>query len=434
LIEPEVLRSYPVVGFQINSDETAIVPPPARPDRGDPSFSELRQRTDPVPDELDQMTQHPPLAYLLHAGWYRALQLDDLPVRSALFWLRALDCLLAASVPIWAFLVVRELGGSIRAGAAAGALTLLVPQGIHVGSTVNNGNVLLPLVGGFLVAICRAARSEARAALMVAAALAGLASFTKLFGLACLPAIALAIYLRRRASRRQVVVDLVATGAVFIAAGGWWWLLNLLRYGKVQPLGDNVDAEARHGLVHGVIDITRHFVDSSFFNPGYLEKPLPLVLSTGLCFLTVVATAFSVAVGLRRAPRPTLLLAVTVVFIVLVAVAPSLALYVDRGAVRAAQSRYLLPGLPALAGLLAWRWQGRWTAALPVAGLVAVAAAAKRGADVLWAGTGARPRVTALAWSPVSGGGLVLLALVAMVSAAAVSALMLSRDAPAPPG
>lgn len=191
----------------------------------------------------NQLVQHPPLYYYLLApvlalvpGW------ADQPFDRVVALLRVVNALLLLPLPLLGFALARRVGLPPATAVAAAALPLGVPQLYHIGSAVNNDNLLLPLLAGTFVVLAGVGRGDLRvrtgAGLGV---LVGACLLTK--GLALfLPLLVVLAYLvgATRAGPRRAVLPLLAAQAVGFATGGWWWVHNKLAYGAVQPDGTKV--------------------------------------------------------------------------------------------------------------------------------------------------------------------------------------------------
>ncbi|MDQ1710389.1 MAG: hypothetical protein QOG49_1774 [Frankiaceae bacterium] len=210
----------------------------ARPRRDRPSFDALGGDQPYV--EGNQMGQHPPLYYAVAAVVLRVVPgSGHWPWDRVVHLLRLLSVLMVLPVPLLSFATARRLGGSVAVGVTASLFTLAVPEFAHVGSSVNNDNLLVLLMSAAitLVAYVATGDSSRRTALLIGG-LGALALLTKglvLFAPAWIVVVYGAVAWRRADSRfawRGVVA--AATAA---ALGGWWWLRNLAVYDAVQPRG-----------------------------------------------------------------------------------------------------------------------------------------------------------------------------------------------------
>lgn len=336
----------------------------------------------------NQMTQHPPGYYAAQAAVYVVLGADDWRWDRQLMLMRLVSVAMVGALPLLAFLTARRLSGSAAVGSAAAYLPLAVPQLAHVGSSVGN-DALVVLLGAVLVTALSylLTGSRHRLTLLAVAVSLGSGLLTKGLVLPLVPAtaVALVVALRRTGLTWSATAArslLTLTGAFVI--GGWWWLINLLRYGTVQPNGLGVERERAAPSV-GVLDFAGRFVEqvnTSFWgNFGWLELPLPGVLTTGLA---VVAAVLGLAAFADRAGRIPLLALGLLPLASVVAMFVSLyAVHLRDGRFNGTQGRYLFGSLLVLLaaaaigasvlGRLA-RVPERWLAPLMALGSAAVAA------------------------------------------------------------
>lgn len=218
----------------------------APPRGGRPTWDELTAPPELHGRLIQQHVQHPPLYYGVEAGILRLL-----PGHDGWSWdvtvgvLRLLSVLMVAPLPLLAWAGAHRLTGSATAGTAACVVPLAVPQLSHIGSTVNNDNLLALLGGLVTVAVVHVLRGDRslRTAAWVGV-LTGAALLTKALALVLVPMVAAAYLLSWWRARRAAAGDpparpplrpLALAGGLAVAAGGWWWAVNLLRYHTVQP-------------------------------------------------------------------------------------------------------------------------------------------------------------------------------------------------------
>jgi len=403
-IDPGVLRSAVLAGFLTTPDQptsrgntlpgvhvaTGRSTPPLYSAVG-PTPVDQRPPYDALEGPTgftNQMTQHPPGYYAAQAAVYIALGADDWRWDRQLMLMRLVSVAMVGWLPLLAFLTARRLSGSAVVGSAAAYLPLAVPQLAHVGSSVGN-DALVILLGAVLVTALTYLLTGSRHALtLVAVAVSlGLGLLTKGLVLPLVPATAVALVLGLRRtglswSATALRSLLTLTGAFVI--GGWWWLLNLLRYGTLQPNGQGVDRPRAAPSV-GVLDFAGRFVEqvnTSFWgNFGWLELPLPGLVTTGLA---VIAAVLVVAAFADRAARVPLLVLGLLPLVSVVALFVSLyAVHLRDGRFNGTQGRYLFGSLLVLLaaaaiggsvlGRLA-RVPDRWLVPLVALGCAAVAA------------------------------------------------------------
>ena len=361
-VDPQVRASFPLAGLSsAERPELAALHPlpyastdvPAR----DASFDELPADGD-LPPFPNQMTQHPPLYYLLLAGATHLLPgFSDWSFAHQLGALRLLSALLLLPLPVLAAACARRLGASPAVQLTAAVLPLAVPQLAHVGGSVNN-DVLLVLLGGAaalpLVAVSRGDVSR-RTALAVGVLL-GLALLTKAWavGLLAWTGLAYALALWRSPHRRRAVTSGLLAGAVAMAVGGWWWVANLVRFGALQPQGMALfparDVEPDLGAF--TAGVLRRLTASTWGNFGWLEVQLaePVRVAAAL----VVTLGLALAVGRRSEARPAMGVALAALCVQLAVVyQQSLKNYLRGGYFAGLQGRYLYSFVAVVAVLVA---------------------------------------------------------------------------------
>ncbi len=196
--------------------------------------------------EFNQMLQHPPLFYWAMSDVIRVeravLPGAGLPpLDRELALLRLVNALLIAPLPLLAWAACRRLGLNDSIGIVAALIPFAIPQFLHVGSTLNNDNLLTLLVAVLTVLLAGVLRGDtSRRTAVAAGAVTGLAMLTKAFALA-LPVVVVAAYGRawwHARPRRELVARLSVAGGVSAAIGGWWYLRNMLRGDGFSPSTD----------------------------------------------------------------------------------------------------------------------------------------------------------------------------------------------------
>jgi len=312
-LDPEVRASYPLAGLssEARPELAALFPLPVSttdvPSR-EASFDELEPQPG-LPQITNQMTQHPPLYYALVAGAARLVPgFGDRSFATQVGLLRLLSAALLLPLPLLAAAAARRLGAGPPVATAAALLPLAVPQRAHVGASLNN-DVLLVLLGAAvaapLLAVGRGDASRRTAA--VIGGLLGLALLTKALAVGLMVwaalAYALALLGPARDRRATVVGSALLAAAVALVVGGWWWVVNLVRYGTVQPSGTpplpvrDTDPD--------LVDFTWTFLTrvtaSTWGSFGWLEVRLPGAAQ--LLGLGVVLTGLALVL-LRRPAQP----------------------------------------------------------------------------------------------------------------------------------
>ncbi|QAY63366.1 DUF2142 domain-containing protein [Xylanimonas allomyrinae] len=317
------------------------------------------------PEDVDQMSQHPPLYYALGAAVLHATGLVDARWDQQVLALRLLDvALLAPLVPLAAW-SARRLTGSVAAGAVAATFPLLVPQMQHILGAVNN-DALVTLVGAVVTALVVKVLTGDRSlrTATVIGVVVGIGLLTKVMAAFLLPVVALA-YLtapggvlgprtvgRRRALGADVGRVLLA-GGVALAVGGWWWVRNVVVYGTVQPVGMDrvpVDLVVRPATTY-VVKAWRTLALSFFGDFGWLDLRTPQAF--WLTATLVLLALGVVALTSRRTWRAALVLIALPTILTGAIIANAWGYYHQHGMMVGLQGRYLSGALAALAVVVA---------------------------------------------------------------------------------
>lgn len=362
---------------------------------------------------VNQMSQHPPTAYLVDAAVLRVLHFGSLRWDHALVALRLVDAVAVTPLALLAWASVRRVTRSPRAALVGAVALFAVPQLASIAASVTNDAPVL-LLGGIVVWLtARVLTGDTRRRVLVALALAlGVLVATKGTGLPALPAVALALLVagagggsgattapdagpRSTGPGARVLRTVLVVGAAAVI-GGWWWVRNLVRYGTLQPDGyagirpDQAFPAGSGPSVLHFLDVSWGTIARTFWGSVGARAQVSIGdLLTAV--LTVVTLVVVVGWGFRRAPerRTVALLAVFPALLVLLQTASSWRAYLDTTAVAGTQGRYFFPGLVALLVLSAVAWRrlsggarvGRVVGSvlacvLPVVGLYGLAVAA----------------------------------------------------------
>lgn len=395
--------------------------------------------------QLNQMPQHPPLYYEAMGAALRverALVGHPWSTDRELALLRLLNALLITPLPLVSWWAARRFGAGHHASVAAALVPFAVPMLTHIGSTLNNDN-LLTLCGAVLVAllagVVRGDRSV-RTAVGVGA-ITAVALLTKAFAVVFPPLIAIAYLLGSGEpdptpwrERLAALVRPLAVAAAMVAAGaGWWYLHVRLDTGRFAPTieSQRLTTDLRPPGFHADRwAFAREFADqltNRFWGSfgWYTVRFSPLfarVCAAAVGALAVVALVGRRAVGgASRAQRAFLLMPVAVLAVFVAARAWDL--YATSGQFQFIQGRYLFAGVAGLAvlvGLGAAEAIGRWApaAVAATAAFVQLQGLRRCLAD-WWGGPGLGPRgqLRALvAWSAWPGEALVVLGVAAAMA------------------
>lgn len=315
----------------------------------------------PGPGErVDQMTQHPPLYYLLTGAIMGAPGVKDLVWDQSMLAVRLLGALLAAPLVWLSWNGVATLLRSRRMGLVAAAATFVVPQLPQtLGVTTNDSlAILMAWVVTWLAVkvMCGDRRLLTVIALGVAFGVGCLVKGTVLpLGALLVLAPLFGDRLPSRWLRRFADVG-IALGTALIV-GGWWWIRNLVLFRTLQPNGM---VEEPGTWPPGTGPSIGHYIDEFWRTTpttfwgwfGRVNVPLPNLLVdvlTVTCLLLVV-------VGLaRRGPRlvHSVILLVPVVLSALLFVRTSWLAYTEMTEVRGLHGRYFFTVLLALIALAA---------------------------------------------------------------------------------
>ena len=361
-VDPQVRASFPLAGLSsAERPELAALYPlpyastdvPAR----DASFDELPADR-ALPPFPNQMTQHPPLYYLLLAGQTHLLPgFSDWSFPHQLGALRLLSALLLLPLPALTAACARRLGAGPAVQLTAALLPLAIPQLSHVGGSVNN-DVLLVLLGAAaavpLVAVSRGDLSRRTA--VVVGVLLGLALLTKAWavGLLAWTGLAYGLALWRSAHRGRAVTSGLLAGAVAMAVGGWWWVANVVRFGALQPQGMDLfpAREVDPDLWAFTAGVLRRLTASTWGNFGWLEVQLPEPVRVAAALVVVLGLAL--AVGRRSEGRAAMGVALAALCLQLAVVyQQSLKNYLRGGYFAGLQGRYLYSFVAVVAVLVA---------------------------------------------------------------------------------
>ncbi len=212
--------------------------------------------------QRNQIAQHPPLYYELAGGMVRLerkVLSGTLSLDQELLLVRLLSAAMVMWLPLLAWLTSRRAGLGPKVAVAAAYVPLAIPQLAHIGSVVNNDN-LLTLIGAGLIAalagVIRGDRSTRTA--VVTALLLAVGLLTKTSAVVFVPTVVVA-YLLGAWRTRPIGVEnrwaphLMAWGQRLVGIGmgvavlaGWWFVRNRMDHGTFTPSIDDDKLARRH--------------------------------------------------------------------------------------------------------------------------------------------------------------------------------------------
>nr|WP_277814770.1 DUF2142 domain-containing protein [Flaviflexus huanghaiensis] len=315
--------------------------------------------------EVDQMTQHPPLYYAGGALVVKAFGLEDAPWDRLVHVLRVYGIALTIPLVPATIYTARRLGANRHWSLAAGLIPLAIPQVFGITAVVTNDTLAIGAGALVVAALAKAGteRISPKTVALVGGSL-GFALWSKGLLLAFgLPLILVFLLADGERWRTRLIAALVSGSMALLI--GWWWLLNIVRYGVLQPAGYSrpVPADwdpATAEVSHFVTIAFRTFTKSFFSSYGWLEADFPTWLTWILLGLLLGGTALSIAVAGRSRKVVLILLSPFAGLIVLLYVQGWFN-YVATSVVAGVQGRYLYPTLAAFGclvlGIAIW---GRW--------------------------------------------------------------------------
>jgi small subunit ribosomal protein S36 len=443
----------------------------------------------------NQMPQHPPLYYQAMAIVLRVERKvlgHPWSLDRELALLRLVNAALIMPLPALAWWAARRAGLDDPTAVTAAFATFLLPMLTHIGSTLNNDN-LLTLCGAILVAllagVMRGDRS-ARTAVGVGA-VTGVALLTKASAIVFPPVIVVAYLIGRREQRpgpaggvdadadadvdgeagadgaagtaagppaepatwRAAAVPVAVAGAVTAAISAWWYVGVRVRTGTFAPTTEDArlsTALRPPGFEASPWEFLTTYarqIDQRFWGSfGWYS----VRFSTGFTYALTIVLVAVVAVSLGRAARgagPRRLVLVGLLLpmgaLKLFVVQHAWTLYARSSKFQFIQGRYLFAGVVGLAVVVAagaTRLAGRRADLAPVAvGAVALLLqgwALHRCLVDWWGGPGVGPngrRAAMTAWSGCPG-EVVALVCVGLVAAVVATVLALVVDSRRPVG
>jgi len=306
--------------------------------------------------EVDQMSQHPPVYYAGGALLVSALDLEEQPWDRMLLGLRLYGILLTAPLVPCIIYSARRLGASRPWALAAGFIPFAIPQLFAITGGVTNDSFAIGLGALAVAALVKAGTERitwGTVGLVGCAVGAALWSKGQLlaFGLA----IILVFALKTGETWRTRMTAIVAAGTAALVIG-WWWVLNVVRYGVIQPSGfvrvvpedwDASMAEPAKFLSAAIRSITTSFFSAFGWLEADFHPALTLILAVAL---TVGLSAAIIMAGTSR--RTLLAIIAPAAGLIVLILAESWATYRDYGMIAGVQGRYFFPFLTILSALV----------------------------------------------------------------------------------
>lgn len=356
------------------------------------SFEEL---DDGIPQARNHMPQHPPLYYALNGTADRIVDVllpgDPFGRYDTQFWFyRLVNVLLLAPLPLIIHRVGLLVGLRTPIVLAAAAFPLAIPQFFHIGSVVNNDNLLVLLAALLVPVAVRLGRGEITTRRCLAAGgLTGLALLTKGTAMV-LPvwvglALLFAVWRGRAVWRKAATAGAVYLGTAF-AAGGWWWAKNMVLEGKLAPSLEYDRFSEPTGAPTGIarfVHAWAYYTNRRFWGDfGYYDVRIPAAALIVATVVTVVGLVWAFRRTTRTASRNVeangsggidlfdkLVLIAPLLLVAASVAAQAFRFYSSSGQLPLLQGRYWYPGLVGLVLLVTMglgELLGRWVRYLPV--------------------------------------------------------------------
>lgn len=306
--------------------------------------------------EVDQMSQHPPVYYAGGAAIATVFNLDEQPWDRMLLGLRLYGILL--TVPLVPALIysARRLGARRPWALAAGFLPFGIPQYFAITAGVTNDTLAIGAGALVVMALVKAGTEPiSRKTVALVGGTLGFALWSKGLLLAFGLALILVFAVKTEEPWKTRTLAILSSGVAALAIG-WWWVLNILRYGVIQPSG--FVREVPEGWDRASADFSHFFglaaksLATSFFSAfGWLEADFTGALTwllTGLLVVALVWATFS----LGRNRRTFLAIISPMIGVLLLLFAESWSTYVGFGIVAGVQGRYLFPFIAILGAIV----------------------------------------------------------------------------------
>ncbi|WP_322778613.1 DUF2142 domain-containing protein [Frankia sp. Cas4] len=322
-----------------------------------PAWDRLANPGQP-PGSIQQLVQHPPLYYWVNATILAAFPGggDTLRWDVTIGLLRMISVAMVAPLPLLAYAATRRLHPSPLAATVAALTPFAVPQLVHIGSSVNNDNLLVLLGALVTVAVAHILTGDTSARTAGwTGLLTGLALLTKSFAVVLVAMVGAAYVISWLRGARPSRSSIALCSFMIIGAGGWWWLVNIIRWGAFQP--------RTPGFPPGRYVGSDWTVYWSWMSQGLLGRwwgsigwyevdlPLPLVLAASGVVAGLAACAVIRTAGRRNRTNLVFMLWPTSALLVVVAVGAAMHV-ADTGHITGVSGRYLFTGFTGIAVLV----------------------------------------------------------------------------------
>lgn len=301
-------------------------------------------------DRLDQMTQHPPLYYLITSTTMNTVGASSWTWDQAFLAVRLIGMLLGAPLIWLAWNTVHFVTHSRKAGIVAAAVVFVVPGLAQMLGVANNDSLAI-LVGSVVAALSiRILFGDRRWSVLLALGVTfGVAGLSKGTLIAFAPLVILALFFGR--GRPEFLGARIWQTAwpllVSLPFGQWWWLRNLINFGTLQPYGYLLSGQTwAPGTSPNIGTFVEEFwriAPRTFWGWfGRVNAPLPQILVdflTVTCLVLVVAGMLRYRKGLMRVLIITTPIAVAAILMLRV----SWGAYADTTEFRGMHGRYFYP-------------------------------------------------------------------------------------------
>jgi small subunit ribosomal protein S36 len=397
----------------------------ARPKDDRPSYEELDEK--PSQGGINQLTQHPPLYYVIAGTAERATELvignPNFQLETWLYRLVSIAMVATLPILIWKSSGVINVPGVVALTAML--VPLAIPQYLHIGASVNNDNLQYLAIWSLTPLALQVGRGDlARRTMLIAGVVTGIGLYSKGFSLV-LPlwmgcALALALLRGGRAALPRVLRAGLIYSVPTMLIGGWWWVRNVVVYGALLPSRYSDIVRPVPGDRVGIVEFVRVWITTTLRRTwgdfGYFDTHIPSTVVTVATTVVVVALVVALVgrdrvAGTRLGDR--LLLLAPLVLLMAMQFQTAYSGYRRIGQFAGLQGRYWFGALCPIVILIALgaaklvRSYQRW---LPLGVLVAAAVMQLFALDTIFGfywgapGSALTARLRALvAWAPLPG-------------------------------